>query len=452
MGYMKRILMVDDVTTNLKCATEVLKGTYEISTAKSGRQALISLKESIPDLILLDINMPEMSGYEVMEKLKENPDTKDIPIIFLTAETDRESEIKGLKMGAMDFIRKPFEPEIMRSRIDKILQMTEQKKELLNIAQKDGLTDLLNRRYLENMLNKTDAAQENGFFMLLDLDNFKQVNDTFGHVVGDDVLIRFSRVLQEEVENKDSVCRVGGDEFIVFIAGESDKDKIKNIARRMIAGVEFEVNDLLADACDFKLSVSVGIAQKPEDGSNFAELYSASDKALYYVKQNGKRGYHFYNSEDRGKNHEEENTLIDLLQLQRLIQEKGQNSGAYRVEYDGFKRIYHFVSRCMERKSQDVQLVLFTVVDNGNAEIEIGRALPAMETLEEAVSKSLRRGDVATKCGNTQYVAILMNASSENGDLVVRRIRKKFSDLCKDEGLTLEYEMLSVGKREETGK
>ncbi|MCM1125589.1 MAG: diguanylate cyclase [Lachnospiraceae bacterium] len=449
---MKQILMVDDVTTNLKCAVEVLKGDYEISTAKSGRQAFLLLKEFTPDLILLDINMPEMNGYEVMEKLKDNPDTKDIPIIFLTAETDRESEIKGLKMGAMDFIRKPFEPEIMRSRIDKILQMTDQKKELMNIAQKDGLTDLLNRRYLENMLNKTDSAQEKGFFMLLDLDNFKQVNDTFGHVVGDDVLIRFSRVLQEEVEAKDSVCRVGGDEFIVFVSGESDKDKIKSTARRMIAGIEFEVNDLLADSCDFKLSVSVGIAEKPEDGSTFSELYSAADKALYYVKQNGKRGYHFYNSEDKGKNHEEENNLIDLLQLQRLIQEKGQGSGAYRVEYDGFKRIYHFVSRCMERKSQDVQLVLFTVVDNGNAEIETERALTAMEVLEEAVSKSLRRGDVATKCGSTQYVAILMNASSENGDLVVRRIKKKFSELREDEGLSLEYEMLSVGKKEETAK
>ena len=106
----------------------------------------------------------------------------------------------------------------------------------------------------------------------------------------------------------------------------------------------------------------------------------------------------------------------------------------------------------MERKSQDVQLVLFTMVANGSTEIEIGRALPAMETLEEAVSTSLRRGDVATKCGNTQYVAILMNASAENGDLVVRRISKKFEELREDKELSLEYEMVSVGKREEAEK
>ncbi len=447
---MKHILMVDDVATNLKCAAEVLKDSYEITTARSGKQALLIVKEYIPDLILLDINMPEMDGYEVMERLKENPDTKDIPIIFLTAETDQASEVKGLKMGAMDFIRKPFEPEVMRSRIDKILQMTDQKRELMDIAKKDDLTDLLNRRYLENMFNKADASVERGYFLLLDLDNFKLVNDHFGHMIGDEVLIKFSRVLQEEVEEKDAVCRVGGDEFVVFISGENSDDKIKSIARRLIAGIEFEVNDLISDACDFKLSVSVGIAEKPVDGKTFQELYSAADKALYYVKQNGKRGYHFYHGlGDKESDNDEENNLINLLQLQRLIQERGHQSGAYRVEYDGFKRIYHFVSRCMERKSQDVQLVLFTLTDGQAADMDSGRASAAIETLEEAVSKSLRRGDVATRCGNIQYVAILMNASTQNGNLVVERIQKKFAELSDDEDIFLEYEMQSVGNKEE---
>jgi len=446
---MKHILMVDDVATNLKCAAEVLKDSYDITTARSGKQALLIVKEYVPDLILLDINMPEMDGYEVMEKLKENPDTKDIPIIFLTAETDQASEVKGLKMGAMDFIRKPFEPEVMRSRIDKILQMTDQKRELADIARKDGLTDLLNRRYLENMLDKADTSAVQGYFLLLDLDNFKLVNDNFGHMIGDEVLIKFSKVLKEEVEDKDAVCRVGGDEFVVFISGENSDDKIKSIARRLIAGIEFEVNDLISDACDFKLSVSVGIAEKPVDGKTFQELYSAADKALYYVKQNGKRGYHFYHAEGDKEKDDDENSLINLLQLQRLIQERGHQSGAYRVEYDGFKRIYHFVSRCMERKSQDVQLVLFTIADRKAVDVDSSKTVAAIETLEEAVSKSLRRGDVATRCGNTQYVTILMNASAQNGKQIVERIRKKFTELLGDEDIYLEYEMQNVGNKEE---
>ena len=445
---MKHILIVDDVTTNLKCAAEVLKDTYDVTTAKSGKAALQILREIQPDLIMLDVNMPEMNGFEVMERIKEDPVTRDIPVIFLTAEADKENEVTGLKMGAMDFIKKPFEPDIMRSRIEKILQMTEQTKELQNIAGRDSLTNLLNRRCFEKILDQPEEGKENGFFLLLDLDNFKQVNDTFGHVIGDQVLIKFARVMEEEASPEDAICRIGGDEFAIFIPGPYEKSKIKSIARRMIAGIEFEVNDLLLDTCDFKLSVSIGIAEKPEDGSHFAELYAAADKALYYVKQNGKRGCYFYHTEEgKEKELDEDNNLIDLLQLQRLIQEKSEQSGAYRVEYDGFKRIYHFVSRCMERKSQDVQLVLFTIQEQEHIEGENEK--PPIEILEEAVSKSLRRGDVATRCGNTQYVAILMNASEENGTLVVKRIQKKFSELSGDGRLTLGYEMVSVGKKEE---
>lgn len=443
--YMKHILMVDDVTTNLKCAAEVLKDTYEVTTAKSGEQALKLLKEKQPDLILLDTNMPDMDGYEVMEKLTQDEKLKDIPVVFLTAGTDRESEIRGLKMGAMDIIRKPFEPEIMRSRINKILQMTEQKKVLQDIAQKDGLTDLLNRRYMENLLNQTDNREQKGFFLLLDIDNFKLVNDTFGHVAGDDVLVRFAKVLKEEVDEEGSVCRVGGDEFAVYIPKEYDREKLQKTARRMIAGIEFEINELLSESCDFKISVSIGIAEKPQDGSSFTELYSAADKALYYVKQNGKRGYHFFgDTEKENRKAEEEKKLIDLLQLQRLIQEKGNEAGAYRVEYDGFKRIYRFVSRCMERNSQDAQLVLFTIQDALDEEIDNDRAFRGIKSLEEAVSKSLRRGDVATRCGKVQYVAILINASYENGTMVAHRIQQKFDELLKDNTVRLAYEMQNV--------
>lgn len=442
---MKHILIVDDVTTNLKCASEVLKDIYEVTTAKSGAQALLLLKDRIPDLILLDINMPDVDGYEVMEQLMQDEKLKDIPVVFLTAGNDRESEIKGLKMGAMDIVRKPFEPEIMRSRIGKILQMTEQKRELQDIAQKDGLTDLLNRRYMENLLNQTDSREEKGYFLLLDLDNFKFVNDTFGHVAGDEMLVKFASVLKEEVEDEGSVCRLGGDEFAVYIPKEYDKKKLKKIARQMIAGIEFEINELLPDSRDFKVSVSIGIAEKPVDGSSFTELYSAADKALYYVKQNGKRGYHFFgDTEKENRKTEEENKLIDLLQLQRLIQEKENEAGAYRVEYDGFKRIYRFVSRCMERNSQDVQLLLFTIQDTLDNEIDARRADKGIESLEEAVSKSLRRGDVATRCGKAQYVAILINASYDNGFVVAQRIQQKFAELLQDDTMILSYEMQNV--------
>ncbi len=446
-GDMKQILIVDDVAADLESAVEVLKDSYDITARDSGKKAMALLQDMQPDLILLDVNMPDMNGYEVMEELKKDRKLNEIPVIFLTAQSDQESEIKGLKMGAMDFVRKPFEPEIMRSRIDKILRLTEQNRELQKIALKDGLTDLLNRRYMEKLLNQTDINEEKGFFLLFDLDNFKLVNDNFGHIVGDEVLIKFARVLQEEIGPKDSACRLGGDEFAVYVSGSRSREEVKRMARRMIAGIEFEINDMLLDSCNVRVSVSIGIAEKPVDGDQFTELYSAADKALYYVKENGKRGYHFFHD---GKvdhdNAEEDINQINLLQLQRLIQERGHNSGAYRVGYEGFKRIYHFVTRCMDRKKQDVQLVLFTVQDTGGGDVGEDMAERGVSILEKAVAHSLRRGDVATKCGTAQYVVILMNATSENGELVANRISSKFAEALGDGTMTLTYEIQSAGR------
>ena len=150
---MKHILVVDDVINDLKCAEEILRDIYQVTTVDTGEKALLFLEENMPDLILLDVDMPAMNGYEVMEQLKQDEVFSGIPVVFFIEGSDRENEIRCLKMGAMDFIKKPFEPELMLSRIGRILKLTEQNKILQDIARKDGLTDLLNRRYMEKLLN-----------------------------------------------------------------------------------------------------------------------------------------------------------------------------------------------------------------------------------------------------------------------------------------------------------
>ena len=125
MESKKHVLVVDDSSTNLKCTAAILQDTYKLTMLKSGEQAIDYLKGETADIILMDINMPDLDGYETMRRIKQNPDNADIPIIFLTSDSDRSSEIKGLQMGAMDFIRKPIEPEIMRSRIEKTIQIDE---------------------------------------------------------------------------------------------------------------------------------------------------------------------------------------------------------------------------------------------------------------------------------------------------------------------------------------
>lgn len=438
---MKQILMVDDVATNLICAAEVLRQSYEVSTAKSGRQALLMLNEMEPDLIMLDINMPQMDGYEVFEKLQANPKWAKIPVVFLTAESDMTNEVKGLSMGAMDFIRKPFDPEVMKTRIDKIMSITEEKKVLEGAANRDTLTNLSTRKTLENFM-ESENGQE-GYFLLLDLDNFKQVNDTYGHVVGDSVLVKIAHVFEEVVGVGDRICRLGGDEFAIFLNADTDRESVKNLIRRLIATCEFEISDLIADYSDFKVSVSIGIACKPDDATEFQQLYSMADKALYFVKQNGKRGYHFYDSMALSKEEaDKENNLIDLLQLQRLIKENDDSDGAYQVEYEGFKRIYRFVSRCMDRKNQDVQIVLFSI--NGVDLQDLEHENKYITSLGEAVKTSLRRGDVATQCGKGQYVVILMDANEDNGHKVIERIKSNFEGSVSDKDIELTYETESV--------
>lgn len=163
---MKHILMVDDAATNLRMAAEVLQPYYRLSMAKSGKQALKFLEKNIPDLILLDIKMPEMDGYQVLERIRLNPKTAAVPIIFLTADTETESEIRGIQMGAIDFITKPFAEDVMLARIEKVLQMEDMKKNLLSFGQNNQDTLLQNR---DEAIGKIDHTLLKAFASMEDI-------------------------------------------------------------------------------------------------------------------------------------------------------------------------------------------------------------------------------------------------------------------------------------------
>lgn len=445
---MKHILMVDDVATNLKCAEEVLKGKYELSMAKSGKQALKMLEQVRPDLILLDINMPGMDGYETMEKIKENPYFADIPVVFLTAESENESEVKGFKMGARDFIRKPFEPSIMVTRIERVLELEEVKQELKINASKDVLTELWNRQYLEDSVNKeSEKANGAGAFMIIDMDNFKSVNDNHGHVAGDRVLEQFAEVLKQFASEDDVVGRLGGDEFAVFFRGAVDRAKLQEKITGIIRCIEEKLASL--DCGEGNLSASAGVALMPEDGMDFMTLYNKADKALYYVKQNGKGDFHMFQEKESYYYYDEkekDHSILDVIQLKRIIEEKVHLSGAYQVEYDSFKRIYQFVSRCIERNGREVQIVLFTIVHKNISGMEMDELQDAMIHLETAIRTSLRKGDVATRYNNTQYIVILMDTNRDNGEMVAARIKELWKSMGIEESFSLRYDLQGISE------
>lgn len=447
MENQKHILVVDDVATNLICASAVLKKKYRITTERSGKGALLAMLKEKPDLLLLDIMMPEMNGYETYEEMKKIDSIADIPVIFLTGDTANANEAQGINMGAMDFVLKPFVPEVLISRIEKALELDSIKRglqeqvELKSVeAYKDSLTGLWNRKYTEENVNTylADAAAK-GVLFILDMDNFKDVNDTYGHIRGDAVLVEFANILKSCTRDDDIVCRIGGDEFIIFFKGNFDEEKAAAKSDEIISKVETIISPMLNSGENkIKISVSIGITFAPQDGSDFMTLYNNADKSMYFVKQNGKCGYFFYWKEEK-KTENEAETRIDLSSLQRYVKECHNDSGAYQVEYEGFKRIYQFVSRCIARTKQRVQTLLFTMETDKT--VSLDEVIIQMELLEAAIKESLRRGDVCSHFSSHQFIVLLMDTTTENGRMVAERVLQSYKKLDDNAHVNVSYDI-----------
>lgn len=432
---MKHILVVDDSRMNCVVVKQALTTLYEVSVVNSGQGALEFLQNEKVDLILMDIEMPQMDGRETVKRIKENPEWAKIPVIFLTAYTNAEMEAECLQAGADDFITKPFVPIVMLTRVARILEVSELRKSLENeleikteqvetVTRKsyvDTLTGLYNRAFLEKNLVGMIQNGSVGSLFMFDLDNFKKVNDTYGHIVGDKVLQYFGEVLREFAEDCDIICRLAGDEFLTFYPELLSRDEVafkaESIIRRFV-----ERMGTMGLAGTVSVSVGIMLAQGKH---TFQELYNKADKALYYVKNNGKNAYRFYDEENPKVN--EVSTTVDLDYVSHMM-EMGltEKKGPFSLAYTEFKNIYDFVSRYAARKKEAVQIVLFSIKLKdkfGDLYIE-----DAMEMFEESLINALRTVDAGTKYSSSQYVMIFMGADLENGKKVAERVIDNFFD------------------------
>lgn len=451
---MKHILIVDDDKTNLAMAKRGLSDIYKISAVTMGSQALKFLENNTCDLILLDINMPEMDGFEVLEIIKSNEAHKNIPIIFLTADSDAVTENRCLEAGALDFIAKPFVQSVMRSRISRILELEDMRKKLADKleqkiqeitdikskSQQDALTGLWNRAYTENAVNELVADGTRGVLFMIDMDNFKAINDNYGHIEGDNTLKMFADTMRKFAKKEDVLCRIGGDEFVMFIKDPNSKSEVGNLAGDIISDLCYKIEEKKYET---NSSVSIGIAQIPEDGEDFATAYNAADKALYYVKQNGKNSYHFF-SEQREDERSRGNNLVDLDYLRQVMSRADSGHGAYQLELDSFHHVYNFIRRFVERSGRDVETILFTAMTADNVDNE--EAEVALEMMEQAIYTSLRRVDVSTRYSSKQIIVILMDANMENGIMVAERIMDCFRKLYKGKKVYFEYGIAQMEK------
>ncbi|MCR5428488.1 MAG: diguanylate cyclase [Lachnospiraceae bacterium] len=662
---MKTILVVDDNSVALNLAKSILSDTYSVVTAISGEECISILSKASCDLILLDIRMPNLNGVETLKKLKENELTAEIPIIFLTGDTDPEMERECFELGAYDVIRKPFQKTTLKVRISRTLELIELQKdlkgqllektkeitrislksmmmiantvdkkdplaanhstnvawfaveiakrmgwnsdELFNLqnlalvhdignicvsdniirkngpltsneyeavkkhtslgrsilqdltvirkaaevaethhehydgtgypnglagdaipiesriiavadaldsmtsdrsfrkrldnptilhqlqngrgtqfdpamadiaislvkenkiapipselepevdlasesskllqkvlqeytkevktdAQKDALTGLWNRAYTIDFLNEFLVDKRHcGCFFMIDIDGFKHINDTYGHITGDSIIVKLADTLKKIVRSDDIVCRIGGDEFIVFFKGVASREFASSKAEEIILTLDRDQNE-------YHISVSIGIATAPYDGNDFVTLYNKADKALYHVKENGKHSYHFYSDVIGHVRSTAKSTQIDLEYLRRFISEPGSSPiGAYQVKYDTFKKIYNYMLRAQKRSKTPLLLLLLTLSGAGDEMLESDTLDSALACLKESVTTSLRCGDVATNYSSSQFIVILTDANEANGYTIAERIRSRFYKSIDDPSVKLNY-------------
>lgn len=289
----EKILIVDDARLNLTILSSMLNPKYNIFTARDGQTAINIAKEARPDLVLLDIILPDLNGFEIIKIFKNSDILRDIPIIFITGLSNVEDEIKGLSLGAIDYIKKPFVPEIVTVRVDNQIRLARQRKLIEDVAQYDALTQIPNRRNFDRKLQKEwEFAQKYSKKLnigYIDIDYFKQYNDNYGHAKGDEVLrMVASCVFKIMDRNNGYIARIGGEEFCFMLQDKEMSEAIKEADSIRLAieylGIEhsFSKNSNV-------LTVSIGglSANILEETDKVAVLKTVDDN-LYKAKNSGR--------------------------------------------------------------------------------------------------------------------------------------------------------------------
>lgn len=284
----KTILIVDDSIINLNIL-ESLLDDYDVIETTNAKTALEILEEETVHLILLDIVMPDIDGYELCKKLKSNENTKNIPIIFITSKTDEDSIEKAYDVGGSDYVTKPFKHKELLARVKTQLKIQKMEKELRLLSLIDSMTKLYNRRYFsrisEHTISTAQREQQELSIIMIDIDNFKNINDTYGHQVGDHVIIELSNMLMLKQRKSDIVCRYGGEEFVMLLPNTSIENA-QNVAESIRKSAEL-LSIELEEELSFTISLGLSTVRINDETSIETSLKRADD-ALYFAKRNGK--------------------------------------------------------------------------------------------------------------------------------------------------------------------
>jgi len=295
-----KILIVDDSVNNIELLSDILCDDYEVLFATNGDKALKMIPKLLPDLILLDIVMPKMDGYEMIQFLKHNPQITHIPVIFISAKSGTEDMVKGFSLGAVDYISKPFAPEEVKVRVKthienqlllKALRMANH--QLQQLSRADGLTGISNRRHFDEFLQQMcNRAKRHGHpisLCLIDIDYFKLYNDHYGHQQGDVCLVEVAQTIHHFTQRDGELAaRYGGEEFAIILT-ESTAQQAREHAEKCLHAVQSLKIEHVQSTCSPHVSISMGLVTIANSVEMTPQnLIQRADSALYQAKQSGR--------------------------------------------------------------------------------------------------------------------------------------------------------------------
>ena len=419
---MTKILVVDDEPMMLKLTGKILADKYEILTASSAKEAIEIYDAEKPDMILTDLLMPEMNGFE-MHKLLSEKHNLNIPVMYMTADDTDEAEGKGFKLGAADFIRKPFRADVLLRRIGNILDNAETIRDLKEEATMDKMTGLYNKSGAQEAFIKA-CSFKNGAFMMIDLDSFKLVNDIYGHESGDRILMCFAKVLKDNLRAADIIGRLGGDEFAAFAFNVKEERDIEHFSERINKEFLKGAYEILGEDMNIPLGASVGAVFVPDMGREYETLFKMADRALYVVKQNGKHGYFVYEEIDE-LTLDSTDPKEDLHRLNQILEERNVLDSALFLGQEDFAGIYRFLVRFMARYNTTAFEIVFTLIpvkeDMRRAHFD-----EIVASFAESAKGLLRKSDVMMQSKNNQFLLICPELEENYVSDVVTRILSSF--------------------------
>ena len=286
------ILLIDDSETNISALTKILKPDFYLSVRRNGAEGIEAAKKHLPDIIILDIIMPDLDGFETIASLKKIDAVRHIPVIFITGLSNIKDERKGLKLGAADYITKPFCVEIVKMRVDNQIRMINYIRTIERLSKMDPLTEIPNRRSFDEKLleewKRAIRSQASMGVIMIDVDHFKKFNDIHGHTNGDTALKDIADNIMRMLKRPgDFAARWGGEEFVVLLP-DTEFSGVISIAEEMLKNIENSIIRL-DDGTTAQVSVSIGVNHHaPTAQCDIKDFIRYADDALYAAKAGGR--------------------------------------------------------------------------------------------------------------------------------------------------------------------